>query len=130
MREPQRQTWPELVKAALAAPLAAAKMSTSSRIIVAFLPPSSNDNFLNIGAAVAATDLPVTVPPVNDIALILDVQLSLADLSAISLANQHHAAREVNRLEDFTQQIGSWWSHFVACDCITCGGGAIFQVSK
>ena len=68
--EPQRQTWPELVKAALAAPLAATEMSASSRIIVAFLPPSSNDNFLNIGAAVAATDLPVTVPPVNDIALI------------------------------------------------------------
>src|SRR5690554_5531152 len=35
-----------------------------------FFPPSSNDNFLNIGAAVRAICSPVFVPPVNEIALI------------------------------------------------------------
>jgi hypothetical protein len=34
-----------------------------------FLPPSSKDNFLNIGAAIRAILLPVSVPPVNEIAL-------------------------------------------------------------
>src|SRR5687768_3656311 len=34
-----------------------------------FLPPSSRDSFLNIGAAVLAISSPVFVPPVNDIAL-------------------------------------------------------------
>ena len=44
--------------------------SASSITIEAFLPPSSKLNFLNIGAAVAATSFPVAVPPVNEIALI------------------------------------------------------------
>src|SRR5690554_2179424 len=34
-----------------------------------FLPPNSNDNFLNMGAAVRAICSPVFVPPVNEIAL-------------------------------------------------------------
>ena len=36
-----------------------------------FLPPSSKDNFLNMGAATRAICAPVVVPPVNEIALIL-----------------------------------------------------------
>ena len=39
-------------------------------MILGFLPPSSNDNFLNIGAATLAMCAPVSVPPVNEIALI------------------------------------------------------------
>ena len=46
--------------------------SVSSRTIVAFLPPSSKLSFLNIGAAVAATILPVVVPPVKDIRFTLE----------------------------------------------------------
>ncbi len=38
--------------------------------MAAFFPPNSRLNFLNIGAAVAATILPVAVPPVKEIALI------------------------------------------------------------
>src|SRR5437773_8030373 len=36
-----------------------------------FLPPSSRETFLNSGAHVSATFFPVTVPPVNEIVLIL-----------------------------------------------------------
>ena len=36
-------------------------------MILGFLPPSSRESFLNIGAAVAAILFPVSVPPVNDI---------------------------------------------------------------
>ena len=39
-------------------------------MIFGFFPPSSNDNFLNIGAATLAICAPVEVPPVNEIALI------------------------------------------------------------
>src|SRR5688572_4352937 len=39
-------------------------------MILGFFPPSSSDNFLNMGAAVAAIFFPVTVPPVNEIATI------------------------------------------------------------
>ena len=49
----------------------AVSKSQSSKIIVGFLPPNSNDNFLNIGAAVRAMCSPVAVPPVKEIALIL-----------------------------------------------------------
>src|SRR5947207_7273428 len=35
-----------------------------------FFPPSSSETFLNNGAHVSATFLPVTVPPVNEIVLI------------------------------------------------------------
>ena len=35
-----------------------------------FLPPSSKDNFLNIGAAIEAICAPALVLPVNEIALI------------------------------------------------------------
>src|SRR5438445_3511892 len=38
-------------------------------MIFGFLPPSSSDSFLNIGAAVRAISSPVFVPPVNEIAL-------------------------------------------------------------
>ena len=34
-----------------------------------FFPPSSRESFLNIGAAVLAMIFPVSVPPVNEIAL-------------------------------------------------------------
>ena len=37
---------------------------------VGFLPPSSSESFLNIGAAVAAMRAPVVVPPVKLMALI------------------------------------------------------------
>src|SRR5687768_1118048 len=38
-------------------------------MIFGFLPPSSSESFLNIGAAVRAISSPVFVPPVNEIAL-------------------------------------------------------------
>src|SRR5437762_2420888 len=37
--------------------------------MLGFFPPSSSDNFLNIGAAVLAISSPVLVPPVNEMAL-------------------------------------------------------------
>src|SRR5262245_44735522 len=42
--------------------------SQSAKMMLGFFPPSSSDNFLNMGAAVAAIFFPVTVPPVNEIA--------------------------------------------------------------
>ena len=39
-------------------------------MMLGFLPPSSNDSFLNFGAATAAILSPVDVPPVKEIALI------------------------------------------------------------
>jgi hypothetical protein len=38
--------------------------------MVGFFPPNSNNSFLNLGAATLAIVEPVTVPPVNEIALI------------------------------------------------------------
>ena len=55
------------MNAALIAPGTTVSRLASSRIMVAFLPPNSNDNFLNKGAAVLATIRPVDVPPVKDI---------------------------------------------------------------
>ncbi len=45
----------------------AASRSASAKMMFGFLPPSSSDTFLNIGAQVSATFLPVTVPPVKEI---------------------------------------------------------------
>src|ERR1700730_9542674 len=45
----------------------AASRSASAKMMFGFLPPSSNETFLNNGAAASATFLPVTVPPVNEI---------------------------------------------------------------
>ena len=44
--------------------------SQSANIMFGFLPPSSNDNFLNIGAATEAILAPALVLPVNEIAYI------------------------------------------------------------
>ena len=44
-------------------------------MIFAFLPPSSRESFLNIGAATLAICAPVCVPPVNDIALISECEV-------------------------------------------------------
>src|SRR5213082_443091 len=38
--------------------------------MLGFLPPSSSETFLNIGAHASATFFPVTVPPVNEIVVI------------------------------------------------------------
>jgi hypothetical protein len=37
--------------------------------MLGFFPPNSSDNFLKNGAAVLAINFPVSVPPVNEIAL-------------------------------------------------------------
>src|SRR5437660_11387539 len=47
-----------------------ASRSASAKMMFGFLPPSSSETFLNIGAAASATFLPVMVPPVNEIVLI------------------------------------------------------------
>ena len=47
----------------------ACSKSQSAKTIVGFFPPSSSDNLLKRGAAVVAIFFPVTVPPVNEMAL-------------------------------------------------------------
>ena len=42
----------------------------AAKMMFGFFPPNSSDNFLNMGAAVLAINLPVSVPPVKEIALI------------------------------------------------------------
>ena len=41
----------------------------SAKMMFGFLPPNSNDSFLNLGAAIEAILSPALVLPVNDIAL-------------------------------------------------------------
>mmetsp|Transcript_20157 Transcript_20157/g.71283 ORF Transcript_20157/g.71283 Transcript_20157/m.71283 type:complete len:269 (+) Transcript_20157:554-1360(+) len=67
MREPARHTWPWLRKAERTVPAMVFSKSQSAKTMVGFLPPSSSDSFLNMGAAVRATWRPVTVPPVKEI---------------------------------------------------------------
>src|SRR5438874_504051 len=43
-----------------------------------FLPPSSSETFLNIGAHASATFFPVTVPPVNEIVVIFGCAVTAA----------------------------------------------------
>ena len=70
MRDPHKQICPWLANDERIVVLNISSKSQSAKIITGFLPPSSNDNFLNIGAAVRAKYSPVFVPPVNEIALI------------------------------------------------------------
>src|SRR5260370_6100798 len=48
----------------------ATSRSASAKMMFGFLPPSSNETFLNNGAHAFATLRPVTVPPVNEMVLI------------------------------------------------------------
>ena len=50
--------------------LIALSISASAKMMFGFFPPNSKLTFLNIGPATLAMCLPVTVPPVNEIALI------------------------------------------------------------
>ena len=69
MRDPQRQICPWFEKAARAVSDTVRSKSQSAKTNVAFFPPSSSDIFLKRGAAMAAIDAPVAVPPVNETAL-------------------------------------------------------------
>src|SRR6185312_2270230 len=68
MREPQKQISPWLVKAARRLSVRASSQSASANTSTGFLPPSSRDSFLNLGAAREAISAPVLVPPVKDTA--------------------------------------------------------------
>ncbi len=65
MRDPHKQISPWLLKAAFTEVFTASSKLQSAKIILGFFPPSSSDNFLNMGAAVFAIHSPVFVPPVK-----------------------------------------------------------------
>src|SRR5207248_7434749 len=65
------QTWPWFANDERTLPAMAASRSASAKMMFGFLPPSSSETFLNNGAAASATFFPVTVPPVNEIVVIL-----------------------------------------------------------
>src|SRR5690348_1008749 len=69
-REPHKQICPWFAKDERTLPLIAASRSASAKTMFGFLPPSSSETFLNIGAHASATFLPVAVPPVNEIVVI------------------------------------------------------------
>src|ERR1700726_4430240 len=69
-REPHKQIWPWFANDDRTLPAIAASRSASAKTMFGFLPPSSSETFLNNGAHVSATFLPVTVPPVNEMVLI------------------------------------------------------------
>src|SRR5579859_2183280 len=68
MREPQKQISPWFWKAARVHSFRASSQSQSANTSTGFLPPSSRDSFLNLGAARAAMSAPDLVPPVKDTA--------------------------------------------------------------
>ena len=68
--EPQRQICPWLANEESKVVFIISSKSQLSKMMFGFLPPNSNDSFLNIGAAVLAMYSPVFVPPVKEIALI------------------------------------------------------------
>src|SRR6266700_1602401 len=61
------QTWPLLNIDRYTAPLAARSRSASAQTIIASLPPSSSEHGTSRSAQAAATFLPVTTLPVNEI---------------------------------------------------------------
>ena len=65
MREPHKQISPWLLKAAVTEVFTVSSKLQSAKMMLGFFPPSSSDNFLNIGAAVRAIHSPVLVPPVK-----------------------------------------------------------------
>src|SRR5688572_10120244 len=65
--DPQRQISPWLENEELTEVFTALSKSQSAKIMLGFFPPSSSDNFLNIGAATLDISAPVFVPPVNEI---------------------------------------------------------------
>src|SRR6056300_1064803 len=71
IREPQRHIWPWFANEDRKVVDKACLKSQSAKMIFGFFPPNSNDNFLNIGAAIFAIVSPVFVLPVNEMALIL-----------------------------------------------------------
>ncbi|MNY38358.1 hypothetical protein D3C86_1729790 [compost metagenome] len=70
IRDPHKQICPWLAKDERTVVLIISSKSQSAKMIFGFFPPSSRDNFLNIGPAVRAMYSPVFVPPVKEIALI------------------------------------------------------------
>src|SRR5207249_6986893 len=70
-REPHKQTCPWFANDERTLPAIAASRSASAKMMLGFFPPSSSETFLNNGAAASATFFPVTVPPVNEMVLIL-----------------------------------------------------------
>src|SRR5258708_34514950 len=83
MREPHRQIWPWLAKAARTIVARFASLaSQSANTQVAFFPPISSETFLNFGASVDAIAAPVRVEPVNDTAAIAGCSISACPVAA------------------------------------------------
>ena len=78
--EPHKHIWPWFEKELNTDVDTALSKSQSAKTILGFFPPNSKLSFLNMGAAMAAILLPVSVPPVNEIALIFGFCTYLAIL--------------------------------------------------
>ena len=84
----------------------AASRSASAKMMFGFLPPSSSDTFLNIGAQVSATFLPVTVPPVNEIVPIFGCAVIGAPTFGPGAVHDiEHAIRQAGFATNLTEQI-------------------------
>ena len=108
--------------------------SASAKIILGFLPPNSNETFLNIGAVTVAICFPVIVPPVKEI---IGVSLCIVSGSPVFAPNPCTIFKtplgkpaSMHILLNKYAVIGVTSEGFATTVLPDAKAGAIFQVSK
>ncbi len=103
-------------------------------MIFGFLPPSSNESFLNIGEAIEAILSPALVLPVNEIALI-SLCFTIASPQLFPVRCSMFITRSGNPaslhfLESYNAVIGVTSLGFAITQLPAASAGAIFHVNK
>src|SRR5687767_625280 len=108
--------------------------SQSPKMMLGFFPPSSSDNFLNIGAAVEAIFFPVTVPPVKEIATTSGCSTrawpAFAPSPWITFSTPFGSPASMQSCENRKAVIGVSSEGFATTVQPAANAGAIFQVNR